>query len=268
MNVESKPIQVDTTTMTVIKALIIDDEPAALEALKMKLEMYCEKVEVVAVCSSAKEGLQAINKFRPDLIFLDIEMPWMNGFEMLDCLGDNIDFDVVFVTAYDQYAIRAFKVKAQDYLLKPVDKDDLMSCVNRVRGEDKKFKREQLTELLQEMDKSMSAKRILLHTKNAIEIVNQSEITYLQADSNYCNVYTSNGKRIMVTKTLNSLEKLLDDKIFMRIHRSYTTNINCIKRIASEDGACDVILMDGSVLPVSRRKKDDLIELLGRVENG
>ncbi len=253
---------------SVIKALIIDDEPAALEALKMKLEMYCESVEVVKVCNSAKEGLQAINEYKPDLVFLDIEMPWMNGFEMLDCLGDNIDFDVVFVTAYDQYAIRAFKVKALDYLLKPVDKDDLISCVNRVRGNENKFKREQLTELLQEMDKSLSAKRILLHTKNAIEIVTQSEITYLQADSNYCSVYTSDGKRIMVTKTLNTLEKLLDPKTFMRIHRSYTANINCIKKIASEDGACDVILLDGKVLPVSRRRKEDLLDVLGRMDKG
>jgi len=100
MSAETKPIQEQTITMSTIKALIIDDEPAALEALKMKLEMYCEQVEVVAVCSSAKEGLQAINEHNPGLVFLDIEMPWMNGFEMLDCLGDNIDFDVVFVTAY------------------------------------------------------------------------------------------------------------------------------------------------------------------------
>jgi len=267
MNVETNPIQEDDTTMSTIKALIIDDEPAALEALKMKLEMYCEKVEVVALCNSAKEGLQAINEHKPDLVFLDIEMPWMNGFEMLDCLGDNIDFDVVFVTAYDQYAIRAFKVKAIDYLLKPVDKDDLVSCVDRVRGVDNKMKRDQLTELLLEMDKPLSAKRILLHTKNAIEIVTQSEITYLQADSNYCNVYTQDGKRIMVTKTLNSLEKMIDPKVFMRIHRSYTANINCIKKISSEDGGFDVILLDGSILPVSRRRKEDLLEVLGRMEN-
>ena len=268
MNVETKKTNNQTATLNMIKALIIDDEPAALEALKMKLEMYCENVEVVATCNSAKEGLQAINEHKPQLIFLDIEMPWMNGFEMLDCLGDNIDFDVVFVTAYDQYAIRAFKVKAQDYLLKPVDKDDLIQCVNRINVDTTTFKRENLTELLQEMDKSLSAKRILLHTKNAIEIVNQNEINYLQADSNYCNVYTSDGKRIMVTKTLNSLEKLLDENVFMRIHRSFTANINCIKKIASEDGAFDVVLLDGSVLPVSRRRKDDLLEVLGRVDKG
>ena len=253
--------------MTAIKALIIDDEPAALEALKMKIEMYCDNVEVIAVCKSAKEGLHAISKQKPNLVFLDIEMPWMNGFEMLDCLGDNIDFDVVFVTAYDQYAIRAFKVKALDYLLKPVDKDDLVNCVNNIALRNKKFSKSDLSGLLLEMDNTLTPKRILLHTKNEIEIVNQEDITYLQADSSYCNVYTSNGKRIMVTKTLNALEKLLDTSTFIRIHRSYTANINYISKISTEDGISDVVLQDGSKVPVSRRKKDALLDIIGRTES-
>jgi len=256
------------TTMpsALIKTIIIDDEPAALDTLKMKLEMYCPEVGVIAVCNSAKEGLQAISEHSPDLVFLDIEMPWMNGFEMLNCLGDNIDFEVVFVTAYDQYAIRAFKVKAQDYLLKPVDKDDLINCVSRINENTTQFNHDKLSGLLKEMDKPLTPKRILLHTKNAIEIINQIDINYLQADSNYCNVYTKDGKRVMVTKTLNTIEKMLDGQIFKRIHRSYTVNINSIKKIASEDGAFDVILTDGSTLPVSRRRKDELLEVLGKIE--
>lgn len=262
--VQQKPE--DNMPSTLIKTIIIDDEPAALDTLKMKLEMYCQDIEVVAVCNSAKQGLQAINEHKPDLVFLDIEMPWMNGFEMLDCLGDNIDFEVVFVTAYDQYAIRAFKVKAQDYLLKPVDKDDLIKCVSRISNNSARFNKVKLNDLLKEMDKPLTAKRILLHTKNAIEIINQVDINYLQADSNYCNVYTTAGKRVMVTKTLNSIEKLLDDKTFIRIHRSYTVNINRIKQIASEDGAFDVVLTDGTTLPVSRRRKEDLLDVLGKIE--
>jgi len=249
-----------------IKAIIIDDEAPALETLKLKLEMYCESIEVVAVCHSAKEGLQAINEHKPDLVFLDIEMPWMNGFEMLECLGDNINFEVVFVTAYDQYAIRAFKVKAQDYLLKPVDKDDLINCVNRIQESSEHFSKEKLTEIVSEMDKPLNSNRILLHAKNAIEVVSQDELIYLQADSNYCNVHVKDGKRIMVTKTLNELEKLLDAEQFIRIHRSYTVNINFIKKISTEDGAYDVILEDGKRLPVSRRKKDSLFEKLGQVK--
>jgi len=252
---------------TSIKAIIIDDEAPALETLKLKLEMYCEEIEVVAVCQSAKEGLQAINEYKPNLVFLDIEMPWMNGFEMLDCIGDNINFEVVFVTAYDQYAIRAFKVKAQDYLLKPVDKDDLINCVASIKKSSKQFSKEKLTDIISEMDKPINSNRILLHSKNAIEVVSQEELIYLQADSNYCNVFVKDGKRIMVTKTLNELEKLLDTDQFIRIHRSYTVNINYIKKISTEDGAYDVILQDGQKLPVSRRKKDSLFEKLGQVKN-
>jgi len=254
------------TTTASIKAIIIDDETPALESLKLKLEMYCQDVEVVAICNSAKEGLQAINEHKPNLVFLDIEMPWMNGFEMLNCIGDNINFEVVFVTAYDQYAIRAFKVKAQDYLLKPVDKDDLISCVKRISTTSPQFSREKLTDIVTEMDKPLNSNRILLHAKNAIEVVNQNELIYLQADSNYCNVFVKGGKRIMVTKTLNELEKLIDQDVFIRIHRSYTVNINFIKKISTEDGAYDVILEDGKKLPVSRRKKDSLFEKLGQVK--
>jgi len=256
----------NSLTSTMIKAIIIDDEPGALESLKIKLEMYCPEVQVVAACNSAKDGLQAINEHKPNLVFLDIEMPWMNGFEMLNCIGGNIDFDVVFVTAYDQYAIRAFKIKAQDYLLKPVDKDDLIDCVSRINSQSVKFNHNQLTGIMNEMDRPLSAKRILLHTKNAIEVILQDDIVYLQADSNYCNVYTEDSKRIMVTKTLNDLEKLLDPIKFIRIHRSYNVNINCIKKISMEDGAYDVILHNGRKLPVSRRKKDNLFDILGQVK--
>jgi two-component system LytT family response regulator len=252
---------------TSIKAIIIDDEQAALDTLKIKLDMYCPQVDVVGVCNSAKQGLQSINKYKPKLVFLDIEMPWMNGFEMLNCLGDSLDFDVVFVTAYDQYAIRAFKVKAQDYLLKPVDKDDLINCVYRITESYSPFNQEKLTDLLGEMDKPLKVKRILLHTKNAIEIVNQVDINYLEADSNYCSVYTIDGNRIMVTKPLNALENILDKETFIRIHRSFTVNINSIQKIASVDGSFDVVLKDGSSLPVSRRRKDELLDILGSMEN-
>lgn len=253
---------------TKIKALLIDDEPAALETLKIKLEMYCPGVEVVGACNSAKEGLQAIHEHKPSLVFLDIEMPWMNGFEMLNCIGNNINFDVVFVTAYDQYAIRAFKIKAQDYLLKPIDKDDLINCVSRINKSATQFNHGKLTGILGEMKKPTTTNRILLHTKNAIEVVNQDELVYLQADSNYCNVYTDDTTRIMVTKTLNDLEQLLDQKKFIRIHRSYTVNVNYIKKISTEDGAYLVVLQNGNKLPVSRRKKDNLIVMLGQVAQG
>ena len=246
---------------TSIKTIIIDDEPAALESLKLKLEMYCQEIEVIAMCNSAKLGLQSIIQHKPDLVFLDIEMPWMNGFELLNCIADDISFDVVFVTAYDQYAIKAFKAKAQDYLLKPVDKDDLINCVLQLK---EKSNQPKLNGVLKEMDERITINRILLHTKNAIEIINQDEIIYLQADSNYSNVHTTDSKRLMVTKTLNDLEKLLDENQFIRIHRSYTVNINLLKKIITEDGAHYAILKDDTRLPISRRRKDDLLNQINK----
>jgi len=243
-----------------LKVLIIDDEDAALQTLSMKIEMYCQDVEVLALCNSAKEGIKAIHKYDPDLIFLDIEMPWMNGFEMLDCLGDHINFEVVFVTAYDQYAIRAFKVKAIDYLLKPVDKDDLIECINNALTHHKKFDKVQLSALVEELDKPITAKRVMLHTKEGIEILSLDQILYCHADSNYCNVTTIDGRRIIITKSLNVVEKQFDDS-FVRIHRSYTVNVNHIKKFINTDGY-QVLLSTDEVLPVSRRKKEDLLNYL------
>lgn len=248
-------------TENMLKAVIIDDEHAALETLKMKIEMYCNDVEILKVCSSAKEGLQAIHALKPNLVFLDIEMPWMNGFEMLDCLGDNIDFDVVFVTAYDQYAIKAFKVKAIDYILKPVDKEDLINCMERVVSVKNKFNREKLQDLLVEIEKPMANKRVLLHTKDAIEILSQSEIKFCQADSNYSIVHTLDEKKVMVTKSLNAIEKLLDPSLFVRVHRSYTVNINAISKFLTVDGS-ELMLSSGERIPVSRRRKEEILERL------
>lgn len=244
-----------------IRVIIIDDEEAALQTLKMKLEMYCPQAEVVSLCDSAKEGIQAIHKYDPDLIFLDIEMPWMNGFEMLDCLGDNINFDVVFVTAYDQYAIKAFKVKAIDYLLKPVDKDDLLNCLNNVELNQNQFNREVLTDLVEELDKPVMGKRAMLHTKDGIEIISLDQIIYCHADSNYSVVTIVDGRKILITKSLSAVEKQFDSS-FVRIHRSYTVNLNYIKKFSTVDGY-QVVLTTGELLPVSRRKKEDLLYYLG-----
>jgi len=245
----------------IIKVIIVDDEEASLQTLKMKLEMYYPQAEVVCLCNSAKEGIQAISRHDPDLVFLDIEMPWMNGFEMLDCLGDNFNFDVVFVTAYDQYAIKAFKVKAIDYLLKPVDKDDLLNCLNNVQLNQRTFDRVALTDLVEELDKPIIGKRAMLHTKYGIEIISLDQIIYCHADSNYSVVISADDRKIMITKSLSAVEKQFDSS-FVRIHRSYTVNLNYIKRFCTVDGY-QVELTTGEKLPVSRRKKDNLLYYLG-----
>jgi len=242
----------------ITKAIIIDDEEAALQTLKKKIELYVPSISVIEVANSAKEGLQAIHKLKPDLVFLDIEMPWMNGFEMLQCLGDNIEFDVVFVTAYDQYAIKAFKTTALDYLLKPVDKDDLIACANKLNAKNGPLQSEKLSQLNELLETPTASERLVIHGHDTIEVVMQNEITYCQADSNYCVIHTAESRKIIVSKTLTSLESMLNTDNFVRIHRSYIVNMNHIKQVSVVDGS-EVVLKDGTKLPVSRRKKDELL---------
>lgn len=251
-----------------LRTILIDDERASLYSLQKKLDTHCQDVEVVEACNSAKDGIKAINKHKPDFIFLDIEMPWMNGFELLDCLGDEIDFEVIFVTAYDKYAVQAFKVQALDYLLKPFDLEDLLNCIEKVKTNSRKFKKGMIKDLYSEMGITNVDRRILLHTKNTIEIVYVKDIVSLEADSNYSIVKLESGNKIVVSKTLNELEKLLDPETFIRVHRSFTLNVDYMTRVISETGALYAVMHDNSKMPVSRRKKEDLYEMLEKIEKG
>jgi len=244
-----------------IRTILIDDEAAALNAIEKKLEIYCDGIDILCACDSSKDGLKAIVDHKPDLIFLDIEMPWMNGFELLSCLGDNLDFHVVFVTAYDQYAIQAFKVKAIDYLLKPVDKDDLINCIQRVKSEMQRMDRESLSDLIEEMDTPMHLKKVMIHSTEGIEVLEMQGIIYCEAASNYTYIYTTQDRKIVVSKTLAEIEKILDPKSFIRSHKSYTVNLNQIQRYSSTDGG-ELVLKNGKNVPVSRRKKDEVLQII------
>jgi len=244
-----------------ISALIVDDEQGALDNLRAKIERYLPSVKLLAAANSAKDGLHAIQKLKPDLVFLDIEMPWMNGFEMLACLGDNIDFSVVFVTAYDKYAIRAFKTTAIDYLLKPVDKDDLIACVSKYKQGAKKINAQVLDDLKSEMQSDTGLGRVLIHGIDTVEVLDGGDIIHCEADSNYSYVYVNDGRKIVASKTLTMLEQLLDPSQFVRIHRSHIVNVNYVQQFSSAEGY-EVVLKDGSRFPVSRRKKESLFERL------
>ena len=241
-----------------IRTILIDDEPAASNAMHKKIQMYCEGIDILCSCNSSKDGLKAIIDYKPDLVFLDIEMPWMNGFELLSCLGDNLDFHVVFVTAYDQYAIQAFKVKAIDYLLKPVEKDDLVNCINRVNSEMKKLNKASLDDLFEEMDSPLNLRRVLIHSAQGIEILDMEDIIYCEAASNYTYIYTTSQRKIIVSKTLADFENNLDPQHFIRTHKSYTVNINSVQRYSNVDGG-DLVLKNGKTIPVARRKKEEVL---------
>jgi len=244
-----------------VRAIIVDDEAAAISALAKKLELYCKDVELISSCQSAKDGLIAIHKLRPDIVFLDIEMPWMNGFELLQSLGNKIDFQVVFVTAYDQYAVNAFKVNAQDYLLKPVDKDDLIKCIDTILDQKKLLTSQKLSSLLKELNRSQTSNNLVIHSKDTIDVVKKEDIAFLKAESNYANISLIDGTKLLVSKTLNDLDAQINSDNFIRVHRSYTVNIQHIRRLDTSEGL--VIILNNNVkIPVSRRKKDDVIEAL------
>lgn len=244
-----------------IRCILIDDESNSLEMMEWLLKTYCPQVKVEAMCNSAESGIEAINKYKPDLVFLDIEMPHMNGFDMLEKF-DKLFFDVVFCTAYDQFAIKAFKYSALNYLLKPVDPDDLKETIRRI--EEKKVipSREQLELLMQGIRNTQkpTVSRIALTTGEGLLFVTTSDILYCTADSNYTSVVLKGGKKILVSKVLKDIDEALQGPDFFRIHNSYLINLNHISKYVRGDGGY-VVMADGVTVSISRSKRQEFMEL-------
>src|SRR5690606_8968360 len=244
-----------------IRAILIDDESNSLEMMEWLLKTYCPQVQVEAMCNSAAKGIEAINKFRPDVIFLDIEMPHMNGFDMLEEF-DKLSFDVVFCTAYDQFAIRAFKYSALNYLLKPVDPEDLKETIRRIEEKKMAPSREQLELLLENIRKpnKPTAQRIALTTGDGMIFVPTKDILYCNAESNYTNVVLTGGRKILVSKVLKEIDEALAGPDFFRIHNSYLVNLNHITKFVRGDGGY-VVMQDGASVSISRSKRQEFMEL-------
>lgn len=244
-----------------IRCILIDDENHSLEMMEWLLKTYCPQVIIEAMCNSAEAGIEAINKYRPDMVFLDIEMPYMNGFDMLEQF-DKLFFDVVFTTAYDQFAIKAFKYSALNYLLKPVDPEDLQETIRRI--EEKKLvpTKEQIDLLMQSV-KNVSkptTARIALTTGDGMLFVSTNEIIYCQAESNYTAVILTSGKKIIVSKVLKEIDEALSGADFYRIHNSFLININHISKYVRGDGGY-VIMRDGATVSISRSRRQEFMEM-------
>lgn len=243
-----------------ISAILIDDELSCTETLAIELNQYCPQIEVIRKCNSAKSGLSAIQELKPDVVFLDIEMPWMSGFELLQSLP-SIDFEIIFVTAYDQFAIKAFKFSAIDYLLKPIQKNELVSAVNRVL--DKKLSRPQdgrLEFLLQQIQLGDQAfTKLALPTMDGLIFIPVDDILYCQSDSNYTHLVQLNGKPVVISRPLKTVASMLEGLPFLRIHQSYLINLNYIERYIKGQGG-EVVMHNGKHLPVSRSKKEILLQ--------
>jgi two-component system LytT family response regulator len=243
-----------------IKAIIIDDELYCCETIATFLERI-DDIEILAQCSNGVEGIEAIQKHKPDLVFLDVEMPKMNGFEMLQKLT-SIQFEIIFTTSYDQYALKAIQLSAIDYLLKPIDEDELLYAIEKVRRRSNKHLSQQLEILMKKLSEPKSKiSKIALPTMDGLEMASIDSIIYCESDSNYTIVHFKDAAKIVVSKTLKEIEELLQDFSFVRVHRCYLVNINEIEKYKKGEGGY-LILSNGASVDVSKNRKELLLSKL------
>jgi two-component system LytT family response regulator len=246
-----------------IKTIIVDDEFNAREFLEKLLQRYFpDKFLVLALCESVDEAIHAIEKFNPELVFLDVQMPNKNGFQLFKELN-KINFEVIFTTAHSEFAIDAIKCSALDYLLKPINYIDLLETAKKYESKlHKASQQEKLMLLIENLDTGNSAyNKIALPTETGFELVKTNAILYCEADSNYCKIVCLDGKKIVLSKTLKFIEELLPTSIFQRIHKSYLVNLNYVTRF-NKTNELLVELSNGQTLPVSIRKKEDFINAI------
>lgn len=239
-----------------IRTIILDDEKHCVESLRLDLVKYCPEVEILTTCTGSKEGLQAIKKLKPDLVFLDVEMPWMNGFELLELLQP-VDFDVVFTTAYDSYALKAFRVSAVDYLLKPICKDDLISAVQRIHKKIYDPGTDRIQTLLDDYFTRQQQSRITIPEKDGYQFIDVPTILYAESDGNYSRIFISDKSPIFISMTLKDLEKKLSGNNFCRVHHSFLVNLDNVERYVKAEGGY-LVMKNGAIVPVSRAKKNEL----------
>lgn len=244
-----------------LKVVIIDDEQDSIEALEWELKTYAEDLEITAIFTSSEEALKALPGLAPDLVFLDIEMPMLNGFDLLQRLG-KFDFEVVFTTAYDEFAIKAIKVNALDYLLKPIDDSDLKKAIRKVKEQRHSLDTQRQFELLFEYVKTQRPDFpiIALPTLKGLEFVEADEILHCESSSNYTNIHLADGQKFLASRTLKEVEGMLAGRHFCRVHHSHVVNLKYVRRYMKGKGG-ELVLKNGRSIPVSRSRKDDLLKL-------
>jgi len=247
-----------------IKAVIIDDEKNALEVLEMQLNQFCKEVTVLATCNGGKEGVKAIKELQPDLVFLDIEMPHINGFDVLEQTKE-LNYKVIFTTAYDQFAIKAFKFSAIDYLLKPIDIVDLQNAVEKAKRETNTYSLEDKIKLLvNQYYPQKNRQKVALPVGNMLEFFDVDEIVRVESDSNYSHIFLANQKKITLSKTLKDVEENIKGEPFFRVHQSHLINTNHVEKAVKGENAY-VVMKDGTTITVSRNRKEEFFELFRRI---
>lgn len=240
-----------------LKAVIIDDIDLARQTLKKDLLLYCPDVEVIGEAEGVVSGVKLLRSIKPDVLFLDIQLKDGVGFDLLEILPD-VSFKIIFTTASDAYAIKAFRHAAVDYLLKPIDPDELMSAIEKLKSG---FSQQAQVSVLMENNRSKTTSKIALHTQDKIHVVDISDIIRCEANVNYTEFHFINSKKILVTKTLKDFEEMLKENGFYRVHQSHLINTKYIKEFVKTDGGY-LIMSDGNSVPVSTRKRSEVLSLI------
>jgi two-component system LytT family response regulator len=248
-----------------INTILIDDERDGLEDLQEAIAKYCPEVSVMGAFNVPSEGLKAIQQLKPHLVFLDVQMPGTSGFELLQKLSP-VSFDVIFVSAYDRYAIKAIKFSALDYLLKPVDIDELIQAVSRVQRRMFQLQHHSSVQSVIQNVQHHSGRieRLAVPSAEGIDIFDVDDIIFCKADSCYTHIYLVKGQRKVVTKVLKDFEDVLSDSGFCRVHNSFLVNLRHVKRYVRGEGGY-VTLTDDHHVDISRRRKDEFLSLLDRL---
>ena len=243
-----------------IKAVIVDDEPKAIQSLSWELNNFSDQIQVVETFSDPHEAITYLNSNTPDCLFLDIQMPTMDGFQFLDKLY-NTEFAIVITTAYNEYAIKALKHEAIDYLVKPIDSDDLEDTLKKVRKFNSRLVNStKIEEALKNFNSHHNKKKITINTDGKLIFVDVDDIIMAESDGNYSTIFMENGQKLVVTKKLKEVNSILPDNYFFRIHNSYIINLNKIKEFIKNEGY--VVMTSNHKVPVARQRKSDFLEKL------
>lgn len=243
-----------------IKAVIVDDEPKAIQSLSWELNHFSDEIDVIKTFSNPEDAIDYLNFHTPDCLFLDIQMPTMDGFQFLEKLN-NKDFAIIITTAYNEFAIQALKHEAIDYLLKPIDSDDLSDTIKKIKKHNNKFyNSSKIEEALSNFNAKFDQKKITINTDGKLIFLNVDDILFVESDGNYSTIVTKDGQKILITKKLKEVNDILPEHYFFRIHNSYIINLNKIKEFIKNDGY--VVMESNHKIPVARQRKSDFLDKL------
>lgn len=248
-----------------IKVVIVDDEENSRDTLRGKLELFCPEVEVAGEAENVADGIAIITEKKPDAVFLDIQLAGESGFDILQEIRDNNELnpEIIFITAHDEFAIKAIKFSALDYLLKPIDPEELVKSIRKVEEEKGVPKKASNINVLVEniRQASDSPKKIVVPTSDGMHVIKLTDIIRLESSSNYTTFFLKDQKSLLASKTLKEFDNMLSGYNFNRIHKSHLVNMNYLKRYVQTDGGY-LVLEDGSKIPVANRKKEQLLSTL------